>query len=553
MKPLYLLACLLVSSSLSAQNIYEYISFNPLVEDTCGSGNAILRPEHFIAYQTIDNTQDGEIDPETCVEWGSWELLLTGADLSRPVFVRLVDFELSLPPNDLLMFSNFYNEVWSNDSHIDWGNQDFCFDGLCNGLEVRVEVPSEDGEGLNERVWQQEFSPVPDEIAQWSLIATGFSMCVPTEDFEEQQLNELVLKFMFVEGVDSIEMYGLEIASREGVFEVSNSNLSDYQNAGGYEFDGWGWSGSADFVFLYDAGGYPSETNVSYVEFFPPQNPSTLQTIQLLFGEDDNYTLQPFTQFRGGLVEGEDELRHNLEIVNEGATFCFNSYIDFTVDNGSRFVHHGGKLEFQGGRSCMQLSGGATFVLSSPRLNYGQVGQGMFALYGGSNILLEPNSHLHFDGKMLLANHAWDAEFVPVVMTLKEGAKLSFSEFAKLEDLSEGKTKLLIRNQGGEVDLTNLTEAERASIEIITEAVETKQITLLGNPVATDGDLSFLLFEEGEATVRVLDANGKRMLESEMGADSPLIKLPLKGMPAGAYLLQVKQQAEIRTERFVIN
>ncbi|MFT6411322.1 MAG: hypothetical protein ACJA15_002151 [Flavobacteriales bacterium] len=51
----------------------------------------------------------------------------------------------------------------------------------------------------------------------------------------------------------------------------------------------------------------------------------------------------------------------------------------------------------------------------------------------------------------------------------------------------------------------------------------------------------------------MLDANGKLMLEREMGTDSPLIKLQLKGLPAGAYLLQVKQQAEIRTERFVIN
>jgi hypothetical protein len=139
------------------------------------------------------------------------------------------------------------------------------------------------------------------------------------------------------------------------------------------------------------------------------------------------------------------------------------------------------------------------------------------------------------------------------VMTLKAGAKLSFSEFAKLENLTGGKTKLLIRNQGGEIDLTNLTAEERASIEIVNEEVETKHITVLGNPVAADGALNFLLFESGEALVRVLDANGKLMLETEMGTDSPLIKLQLKGLPAGAYLLQVKQQTEIRTERFIIN
>jgi hypothetical protein len=111
----------------------------------------------------------------------------------------------------------------------------------------------------------------------------------------------------------------------------------------------------------------------------------------------------------------------------------------------------------------------------------------------------------------------------------------------------------LIRNQGGEIDLTNLTAEERASIEIVNEEVETKHITLLGNPVAIDSQLDFLLFESGEALVRVLDANGKLMLETKMGADSPLIKLQLKGLPAGAYLLQVKQQTEIRTERFIIN
>ena len=86
-------------SSLHAQNVSEYISFNLSTPDRRGSGLDIMRPEHFIAYQTIDNTQKGEIDSSTCVDWSKRGFFLDGADLSRPVFIRLVDCKLQLPPN----------------------------------------------------------------------------------------------------------------------------------------------------------------------------------------------------------------------------------------------------------------------------------------------------------------------------------------------------------------------------------------------------------------------------------------------------------------------
>jgi hypothetical protein len=556
MKALCLLACVLASISLSAQFISEFFSFNPAVEDTCGSGADILRPEHFIAYQTVDNTQDGELDPTTCIEWTNGSLQLAGADLTRPVFVRLVDVELELPPNSFTMF--YFGENWSWDGAplIDFGNQDYCSNGLCCGMEIEVQIPSEDGEGFNTRLWQQELSIVPEGVGEdegIGEIATGFAMCIPTEGFETQTLDDVVIKFMFEEGTTSANLDYFQIITRSYYIPLANDNVDTYQNSGGYFFHYYAPEGSADFLFLHDAGGYPSLENRSYVDLYPMENGSDQQTIEVLFGETDTYTLQPYTFLRGGLVDGQDDLRHNLNIINEGATFCFNAYIDVIIQEGWSYTHRSGKFDFQGGRACMQLNGGSSMLISESGLRYGQVGQGMFALYGGSNIVLEPNAHLHFDGKMLLANHAWDTEFVPVVMTLKAGAKLTFSEFAKLENLTGGKTKLLIRNQGGEIDLTNLTAEERASIEIVNEEVETKHITLLGNPVAIDSQLDFLLFESGEALVRVLDANGKLMLETKMGADSPLIKLQLKGLPAGAYLLQVKQQTEIRTERFIIN
>ena len=556
MKSLSFLACLLVSFSLSAQTINQSISFNPSIEDTCSAGNDIVRPEHFIAYQTLDNTEDGEVDATTCLEWTNQGLQLEGADLSRPVFVRLVDFELELPENRLLMFNVGDNS--SDFDLLDFGNQLFCADGLCNGMKIEVQIPDELGEGTALRKWQQEFLVLPfteDEFydEEGMILVSGFTMCLPTEYFEGQIINDCVLKMMFLEETTEFNLFSLRILSVSNVDYIYNSTVIEYQGNVGYEFQyGWG-QGSADYVFKHDGDSYPSPENRTYIDFYPVSDPNVQQTVQLHFDQYSVFTADPYTYLRGGLVEGQDSIRHNLSIINEGAMICFNSYYDIIIQEGWDYTHRSGKFDFQGGSACLQLNGGSNMLISENGLRYGQVGQGMFALYGGSEILLEPNAHLHFDGKLLLANHLWDTEFVPVVMTLKSGAKLTFSEFAKLEDLTGGNTKLLIRNQGGTVDLTNLTEEERSSIELVNEEVETKHITLLGNPVALNTMLSFLLFEDGKALLRILDANGKLMLETEMGQTSPLINLPLKGFPAGAYLLQVKQQTEIRTERFVIN
>jgi hypothetical protein len=560
MKLLSLLFLLVLGFSAQAQTLYEDFYFGSTVEDTCGTGNDILRPEHFIAYQTLDNTQDGEIDPTTCIDWESGHLDLEGADLTRPVFVRLVDFELMLPDNDLINVYLGRISYWNSDGdiNIDFGNQDYCSEGLCCGMEVEVEIPDESGVGTAIRRWQQEFSlPTLDPYEFNDLtgmaLESGFGMCFPTESFEVQQLNDLVMKFMFVEGSTSFDVRSLTLFTPDYQTNLINENIDDYQEEEDYLFYYYWDQTSTNYVFRFDSEGYPSNENRAYIDFHPVTNPSEQQTISIVFDEHSTFTSEPHTYFRGALVEGEDSLRHNLSIINLGALICFNTHYDVIIQKGWSYIHESGAFDFQGGSACLQLNGGSNMSVSENGLRYGQVGQGMFALYGGSNIVLEPNAYLHFDGKMLLASHEWDTDFVPVVMTLKAGAKLTFSEFAKLENLTGGKTKLLIRNQGGEIDLTNLTAEERASIEIVNEEVETKHITVLGNPVAADGALNFLLFESGEALVRVLDANGKLMLEREMGTDSPLIKLQLKGLPAGAYLLQVKQQAEIRTERFVIN
>ncbi|MDG1261675.1 MAG: T9SS type A sorting domain-containing protein [Flavobacteriales bacterium] len=555
MRSLYLLAFLLGVSHLSAQEVSEYISFFPNTPDTCGSGLDIMRPEHFIAYQTIDNTQDGEIDASTCLEWSNQGLLLGGADLSRPVFVRLVDFDLTLPSNSLTMFAIGEAWAWEENPLLEIGNQDFCSNGLCSGMEIEVQIPSEDGEGVNTRTWQQEFSFIPEGLeGDFSEVATGFAMCIPTESFEEQLLQDVTLKIMFGEGEDFINLEPLMIQTRYNYFEISNENVALYQNENEYLFHEYSWEGSADFLFLHDAGGYASEENRSYIDLYPSTNPSEQQSIPIVFGETDTYTLQPYTFFRGGLVEGEETLRHNLSILNEGAVFCFNAYIDVIIQEGWSYTHRSGILDFQGGRACMQLNEGGKMIVEDDYLHYGKVGQGMYALYGGSSILLEENAHLYFDGKLLLANHQWDEEFIPVVMTLEQGAKLSFSEFAKLDNLTlDRQTKLLIYNRGGAIDLTNLSEQERASIEIVEEAVATKHITLLGNPVQENGMLDFMLFEDGPATIRVIDFNGKQVIEQELDSHTPLTHLDLDGLSAGTYLLKVKQQAEVRTERFVIN
>lgn len=559
MKSLYLLAILLGVGQLNAQSSLGTFNFYSNTPDTCGSGMEINRPEHFIAYQTLDNTQDGAIDPTTCVDWSNQGLVLEGADLSRPVFIRLVDFELQLPPNRLIQFYLDAISLQASNLDIDIGNQDYCFDGLCSGLEVEIQIPNEEGDGFDTRKWQQEFSVQPfdeedfyNETGMW--LESDFGFCVPTEAFEVQELQDVVFKFMIEPGTSILYLGVFRISSEQLIQNIDNSNVSNYLNQSGYEFTYNGNESSEDYIFRFDQGGYPSDNNRSYIEFEPFENPNEEQLINLFFDQYSTFTADPHTYLRGTLVEGEDSIRHSLSIINDGAVFCFNSYYDVIIQEGWSYTHRSGILDLQGGRACMQLNEGGKMIVEDDYLHYGKVGQGMYALYGGSSILLEENAHLYFDGKLLLANHQWDDEFIPVVMTLEQGAKLSFSEFAKLDNLTlDGQTKLLIYNRGGVIDLTNLSEQERASIEIVEEAVVTKHITLLGNPVQENGMLDFMLFEDGPATIRVIDFNGKQVIEQELDSHTPLTHLDLDGLSAGTYLLKVKQQAEVRTERFVIN
>lgn len=548
MKKLYTLIVIpfLCSWQLSAQNLIPNGYFQNPGNQVCplDSNQQIITFNEWEAYQTLNDEWWGPRDSSICLDLASnltssgGIIKLNQVDLNRRVFVRAkLDSTTAIPLNS----NNLYMvEPYTYQSPgVVWNFGDSCVDGYCSGLMIGVQIPDTAG-NLNEMRWYE--GKVPSY--------QGF--CVPTEYFSNGNfLREVIFKLKIESFDDPQDVVGIQSVnfmdfSFNATSIFSNTDLSPFY---------WGVPYSytfqfSNYMFMHDAT-YPSDTNVTYIEFSPIPNTIDSQVVNIRF-DISTYLLQPFTQLRGGLLDGDSIRRHSINIqLFGGDTVCMYPAVELVSEGGNQFTYHGGNVRFEGKGSCMLFGkGGKLVIADGATMNYGKEDNnvGMMALKTGGTIEIGKNAELVINNHVEMYEY-WQEE-VPnqIYMTLGEGAKLTFGKGSRLRNTysKDGTMKLNIYMKGGVLDASGLSEKDRELINLIYDnpAAELESnITIYENPFKDNVHFSVVANEGDELSVQVYGLSG-RLIYSQSG------KAALQGMNffnfdigdarSGAYILKVE-------------
>ena len=564
-KIIYFLFCCLLSSAMFAQSIIYSNSFFEYDNIPCPFDNnqTVLYPKGWIVYQTLDDTWNGPVDSTRCISVESFgfpgkpRIDLEQIDPEKALFIRAKPSEFigigSLTPNYVF---NVYTSSSISDIAVKPRLGTDCTEDLCTGVFVGIAVPG----AL--RIQTGVTPGVNFEETVLDVVS-----CFPSEYFDSQHLDQVILKYTFGQNADMTGQYlyldgvfidVIDIAP--GLITEVNAYPSQY-NSGTGEYDvhasdiipGF----SENCVLQYTAPTFPSVQDPSYVIGTPVPNSTSQQTINLIIDPFQTLEIQPFTYLQGALVEGSDTQRHQANLVNNGGDICLN-FIDFVVDGGDEFRHAGGSLYMNNAFSCMKFANGSALrVVEGATLHYGNDGTGMLALCANSTLAIERNATLVIDAVLNLSE--CNADLLPqqIYMDLPPGARLVFTDRARLTNrFSQGQLmKLNVRMLGGTIDDAALAPEDRALINRIYPDPAPNladNMTLYPNPFAGSFTFGYLAGQQEKLNVRWADINGRTVLEQTLQAEKGYNEWqPQAPASAGVYMLTVETEKGKVTKKVV--
>ncbi len=509
------------------------------------------------AYQTVDDTWNGPRDTTVCVDLAHVigigvhpRIPVDQIDAARPVFLRArFDDDTVLPLTSdnqyTFSFSAFINTLFETGD---------CPGGPCTGVQAAVRIPSADGTGTDLRWYEAAWQEDP-----WS--AFPFALCVPTEKFAVNELREYILSFKISNPQPGqfIQYFWSDVIDQDlfgSLVRLTPDILPQY-NMGpqSYSFEGWGWQ---NFLVMHADTTYPDGNHIFNLDFSPVPNQAVQTEVTVNLMPYTGFNFQPFTQLRGGLVEGNDTLRHPLTVVNNGADLCLGwEIVELIWNGGDRYVHHDGHLEFGGRNSCFMFQPGSTLeVAPGSTFQYGLNGRGMLALINGSRLRIGTGGELVMHGTLVIKEAPGVIEAQDWQLTLGPGERLSFAPGSRIHNAFsiDGRMKLIVTLDGGSIDISGLGPEDRPKVVVIElPKEEWTDLRVLGNPAHDELVLTFSVREEGTVGLRAIDALGRRVADRVVTVlpGENRLSLPLHGMRQGAYILELTFGQERRVLRFV--
>lgn len=566
-------ALLLCCFSATAYGQDYFTDFSLLVEDFCPFGQPGLqtRPEGLDIYQTIDGFWDGTPDSTRCISaeplgpWSGMKIALSQINPAEPIFIRVRAEVLAALPS--LQPNWVYNLTACADMFPDtvsWLKGTTCAQGVCSGAFVGIAIPDSFGTPGAATRFQTGFA----KTAGYGFCGGGVETCFPTERFDDQRLREIILKFSFPPGIDLtgkyLNLHNLfingQIFPPAYVTEVKAQPFH-YSN-GAYTLNISETSGSIfgeSYLMTYTAPTYPDNNHLSYIEAAPEPNSAQQQVINLVVADYQTLEIQPLTNLRGALVEGSDSLRHMANLVNMGGDFCAN-FAELIFSGGSEYHHGGGHITMQNPRFCMQFrTGSALRVLKGSSLYYGNEGAGMLVLCPSSTIALERDATLVMDGLLNLNYCKEDLGDQQVYMDLPPGAKLVFTENARITNgYSLGqKTLLNVRMLGGILDDSALPTPDRALIRRVypeSSASFRDNLRLFPNPFEETFNLSYLSKKDETLHLSWFNLSGQTVLAETFHAQKGMNEWqPKAPVSVGMYLLEIAGESGKTIQKVVCN
>jgi len=529
-------------------------------------GTLVYQPEAWRIYQTLDGHWNGPVDSSRCISVTALtfqqgiEIDLEQINAAEPLFIRarLDVFQ----PEDFLP-DNLYNAF--NSARIMPGDSVLrlttdCPGDLCSGALVGIAIPDENGlPGAATRFHTALASVYP--LVPNSFKTVSMDACFPTERFADQRLKEYILKFTFADTATMagrvLHLYSSGIEpdpfGPQSIGYVTSVPATSNPVPISAISSGWGYH----YLGLYTAPTYPGPQNPSYIEAFPVPNTTFPQNITLTVDDFETLEMQPFAQFRGGLVAGSASERHQFTLQNNGGDLCLN-FVDLIFDNGDALHHAGGQISMNNSFSCMQFRNGSELrVKEGASLHYGQNGAGMLVICANSTIALERNATLVVDAILQISE--CDDALPPhdIFIDLPPGARLIFTENAWLTNrFSKNKQMHLnVRMLGGILDDAALPTDSRAIIRrVYPEPVSrwADNVQVSPNPFSEKLSVQYVAGAEEQVLLQWTDALGRLVLEERLPAAKGLnFWSPKVPAEPGAYFLTISAPGGRMTQKVV--
>jgi hypothetical protein len=539
--------------SFVAEAQYFTIDFSGFQTQPCFSGEGTVTTfNSLFVYQTVNDLWDGDLDSTACIDLlqhpinSRAYLDVADAHPNRPIFIKKV-FNQPLWPNSA--FNIFADQYY-------WGSQVFsdCSSlQMCSGIYFNIRVPAHP-DSLEPYRTDHRFLPFEYEPSgQWSDPTHRIGQCLPTEHFEDQQLESIVwmispsgepenqpITLFNVEWFVDWNMFLTVSPHEASAFDYNFANATHT-----YSYFDW----AAILFGRTAAEGYPAVDNVHYIDVLPNAggNVTTQESI-VIRPYDENYstslTFQPYTALRGALVEGETALRHNLEIVFPSYTMCQSLIGDYVVEPNVTYALKSNHIDLSN-TGCLLFKWGAHLkVTQGSYVQYSRSGDGMLGLMAGSDIVLERNATLDIGCAVGL----WDdpnADGVSVCeIYLHPNSSLRFMAGSSIRNATSGeRMKLRVHMLGGIADLADLPAADLRHFEFIyPEAPEGMAIEVLGEARHGQVNLRWWGLSDDFAVVKVFDLNG-RMGSSDRIQQYPGWNYTTVATPTAANGLMVVQIA----------
>lgn len=534
------------------------------------SSVTVNQPSTHFFYQTTNNEFDGPIDSSFCanlVGENALYLDLSDYDFDRVLFIAQNIQEPFLP--DLEPYENYLIDRYFRLENVEIDRESIVEDSIFSGIRV--------GYQFNDAVTG--VSGQRESLFFFDTTGTGYysygESCFYSERFQNQQLTYLVAAFKLkaTGSEPKIIPYRLGVIPKEeersavDYFEIIVPNSNDngpfesYMNnavrtvepGGGYNF----YLQQNDTLL-------PSTQNIRFTDanIFPNR---TSQEELILHAYESTLYTPPYTGIRGGLVEGQDSLRHQLTLsFIDAFPSCYYMIVDLWVPNGVTYLFGDGNVEFAGPSNCFILrEGGCLAIAENSTFNYGYRGIGLLATKHGSRLDLEAGSTLNINVLWHLAQDPLSGRDNDTHVYMKRGSKLVFGPQAELDrSHPDGQGYLYIHlAPGASVDWKNLSAEERALIRIVQPDYaldSSRENQLLVYPNPTLGAFFVQIppgLEDENASVEVYDQLGKLLLNQEISTRSNQGAIQLEqaaSLPSGIYTVKLSTNQKAWNTQLII-
>jgi hypothetical protein len=550
--------CFLFFVSKSQNQLPNYSWTNP-VNQVCTYDSTPF--EGFLeweGFQTTDSSYWGTRDTH-CFDIAAGpgsglQVDLNSINAAYPIFVAsLLDSsnKVALDSNGLYKMGI---GLYSSNGNMNMLQGNNCPDGICNGVQIGIEIPDSAGTGYEFR-W---YSGTASIFGSYMNV----EFCFPTELFPQGNFIRHAFIKMSSDGPNAgVEVLSSNIAIEDMTpYTEKIKRIDAFWNGNNYQRYLDAYSGSCfcnNKMLMYTDTMHPGPNHQSFVEVFPSPNVPTQETIDVMIDWSATLIYQPYTQLRGGLVLG-DTMRHIVNLINNGGNLCMYPFIDLVFQNGDGYRHTSGEVKMEGKMACMQFGKGSALTVSAgSRFEYGRPGNGMLAIRSGGKIVLENRAEFVVHNILSFNEYREETSAQKFEVHLMPGSKFEFGADAILTNENSRfreNTFLEVYMEGGTLDDSKLSPEERALIRRIypsPSAEFSDNLQILGNPFSETLELTLTTAGEMPVTVELMGMNGQLLQRNAFLATlgTNYLQLKTNDLPIGAYLLRATTPYATCTKR----